>query len=150
MKTKFSDSNMVKTLMFFTFGLIPFIVGAQQKSAEEEKLSYYEQRALEDAKYEQNLTLDNVDDEVDFWEDQRNYEQELKKRDKKAYKAYMKSKRDAYMAHREHCDHSCHHSDHYYHHTHFYYSYERTYYPRRTGVRTGVRISTPNVRVGLF
>lgn len=120
-------------------------------SSKEDKLSYYEQRAKEDAQYEQSLVMESDDDEADFWEDRKQYEKDLKKRDRKAYKAYMKGKRDAYAEHAKYCDSHCHHSDHYHHHAHFYYSYHRYDYPRRrSSINTGVRIATPSVRVGIF
>ncbi|MGM5470079.1 hypothetical protein ACS386_07350 [Flavobacteriaceae bacterium LMO-SS05] len=115
-----------------------------------DKESYYEQRAEEDAKYEQKFTADSKKDEQQFWEDQKNYEKDLKKRDRKAYRAYMNGKRDAYAEHYNHCDHSCHHSDYYYNHASFYYHryyyYDR--YPNRNSTSTSVRIGTPSVRLG--
>ena len=123
----------------------------EKDTTEQDKLSYYEQRAKEDAKYEQSLALENENDEEDFWDDQKQYEKDLKKRDKEAYKAYMKGKRDAYAEHERHCSHRCYHSDQYYHHASFYYSYHDYHYPsRRSSIRTGIHVGTPSLRVGIF
>ncbi|MBJ6368315.1 hypothetical protein [Snuella sedimenti] len=117
-----------------------------------DKTSYYEKRALEDAKYEQQFKADNEEEELAFWEDQKTYEAELKARDRKAYRAYMRRKRKAYAEHYGHCDHHCHHSGHYYHHaTFYYYGYNRYHYERYPrSSTTRVSIGTPKVRLGLF
>jgi hypothetical protein len=130
------------------------LLWAQETDPEQEKLSYYEQRAREDAGYEQSLAIETEAEESDFWEDQQAYEKELKKRDRKAYRAYMKGKRDAYAEHYEHCDHHCNHGSHYYSHATFYYHgyYGHHYYrrPYSTGVHTRVRIGAPSVRLGIL
>ncbi|NNF19456.1 MAG: hypothetical protein HKN61_06730 [Flavobacteriaceae bacterium] len=132
------------------------LIGSQapilaQEQTEEDRISYYEERGREDAIYEQNLTTKEEADEADFWEDQEAYEKELKARDRKAHRAYMKGKRDAYKEHYAYCDHHCHHGSHYYSHATFYYhGYYRSYdRPSRTRVNTGIRIGTPSVRIGL-
>jgi hypothetical protein len=134
------------------------VKGAQEaaisKEPKEDKMSYYQKRALEDAKYEQQYQADTKVEDEDFWEEQKAYEKELKSNDRKAYKAYMQGKRDAYQEHYSHCNNHCHHSDYYYHHaTFYYYGYNRYYYERRPssiGISTSTRIGTPSVRLGLF
>jgi len=133
-----------------TFGLLSFSGTLLAQEEKEDKLTYYEQRAAEDAKYEQSLAVQNEEDEEDFWQDQKQYEKDLKRRDRKAYKAYMKGKRDAYAEHEVHCNSHCHHSDRYYYHTTFYYSYQRNYYPRQSTFGTSIGIKAPSVRVGIF
>ncbi|SFW15441.1 hypothetical protein [Cellulophaga fucicola] len=131
--------------------VMSFTVTAQEKkTTEKEKLSYYEQRAKEDAAYEQSTEV-VTEGEEEFWEEQKAYEKDLKKRDRKAYRAYMKGKRDAYAEHAEHCDSHCHHSNYYHSHATFYYSYNNyRREPRRsTVVRTNVGIGIPKVRIGL-
>ena len=127
---------------------------AQEKETQHTELdrdSYYEQRAREDAEYEQALAMRNEEDEKDFWKDQERYEKDLRKRDKKAYRAYMKGKRDAYAEHAAHCDHYCHHSDHYHRQAQMYCTYHEYHYPRRsTVVQTGVRVATPRVGLSVF
>ncbi|PKB44726.1 hypothetical protein AX016_2948 [Cellulophaga sp. RHA19] len=130
---------------------VSFTAVAQEKEpTEKEKLSYYEQRAKQDAAYEQSTEV-ALEDEEEFWEDQKAYEKNLRKRDKKAYRAYMRGKRDAYAEHAEHCNSHCHHSDYYHSHTTYYYSYNNyRRAPRRsTVVRTNVGIRVPSVRIGL-
>ena len=146
----------MKRLPFFSLAILLFsFVGSMAQevtSTEQENLTYYEQRAKEDAQFEQSQQLAE-DEEEEFWESQKEYEAQLKKRDKKAYKAYMKGKRDAYAEHRSHCDDHCRHSDHYHTHASFYYYHNEPYryrsYPRGTTIRTGVGISVPSVGIGL-
>ncbi|MDO7172679.1 hypothetical protein [Mariniflexile sp. AS56] len=120
-----------------------------------DKQSYYQNRAYEDAKYEQQFVAETKAEEEAFWKEQQAYEKDLKRQDKKAHKAYVKGKKDAYKSHYSHCDSHCHHSASYYGHASFYYyGYHEHYnqrYPRRSSsVSAGVRVATPNVRVGLF
>lgn len=105
------------TLVLIILGFSSMISAQNEtasKETKEDKMSYYEKRALEDAKYEQQFQADNKAEEETFWEEQKSYEKELKRKDRKAY---MKGKRDAYAEHYDHC----HHSEHYYHHATFYY-----------------------------
>jgi hypothetical protein len=141
--------NVLSGLVIFAF---TFSLNAQNnESTNVDSKSYYEQRALEDAKYEQELVVGSIEEEQEFWEDQKQYEKDLKKRDKKAYRAYIKGKRDAYQEHYEYCSSHCHHGQHYYTHaTYYYYGYNRRHYYRssNSGVRT--RVSLPRVSIGLF
>ena len=141
-------NKIVLTLLIFGFS---FAIYAQEKDS---KVSYYQARAEEDAKFEQQFKAEDKEDEEKFWKEQKRYEKDLKKKDKVAYNAYMEGKRDAYREHYGHCDHHCHHSDHYYSHaTFYYYGYHDHYYYRRpasSGISTNVRIGTPTVRLGLF
>ena len=125
---------------------------ANRRSAD--KKSYYQKRAAEDAKFEQQFTAETKAEEEAFWKEQKAYEDDLKQKDRKAYRAYMKGKRDAYAEHYEHCNHYCHHSDYYYHHATFYYygyhSYYYDRYPRRSTTSIGVRVHTPSVSLGLL
>lgn len=117
-----------------------------------DNMSYYHQRGIEDAKHEQQFKAETEDEEIAFWENQKKYEKQLKAKDRKAYRAYMRGKRDAYANHYEHCDAHCHHSDHFYHNaTFYYYGYNRyESYPHSNGITTRVGISTPNVSLDLF
>ena len=117
--------------------------------------SYYQKRAEEDAKFEQQFTAKTKAEEETFWKEQKAYEKDLKQKDRKAHKAYMQGKKDAYAEHYSHCNSHCHHSDHYYHHASFYYyRYDPYYYERyprsRSTMSTNVRVSTPSVRLGLL
>ncbi|WP_026808876.1 hypothetical protein [Arenibacter latericius] len=143
----------IKYLPLFGLLIVSVCLFAQkEKTTKNKDLSYYEQRAIEDAKYEQTQNLDE-DEEEEFWEDQKEYERNLKKRDRRAYRAYLKGKRDAYAEHRQHCDSHCHHSRHYHSHASFYYYNNAHYSDRRpynrTTISTGVGIRMPSIRVGL-
>ncbi len=138
------------SLLFITVGAF-----AQEKDTDEkDSPSYYEQRGMEDAEYEQSLQLAEAEEE-EFWEEQKAYERKLKKRNRKAYKAYLKGKRDAYAEHRQHCNAHCHHSSHYHSNASFYYYHNAHYRPHRpyrgTTIRTGVGVRMPNaiIRVGI-
>lgn len=143
----------MKKLHYILFGIL-MITGANvfAQESNQDKQSYYEQRAKEDAAYEQSLASKEIDDEETFWEDQKTYEKDLKKRDKKAYKAYMKGKRDAYKEHQSHCNNHCHHSDYYHHYTTVYYydsryNHNHPHYYR--GVNARVSVGIPSAGVGL-
>lgn len=136
---------------FFTFGLLNAQEQKEESSENKElsKTAYYQKRAKEDAKFEQQYEAKSKKEEKKFWKEQKAYEQELKKKDKEAYEAYMQGKRDAYAEHHNHCDSHCHHGYYYNNHTRYYYSYEYRSQPRyRT--RTSVRVGVPRVRIGLF
>ena len=146
----------MKKLNLIPLLILVFTVGVKAQESDKnnvEAKSYYEQRAQQDAKYEQDFIADNVEKEESFWDDQKQYEKDLKKRDRKAYRAYMKGKRDAYAEHYSQCNTHCHHSDHYYSHATFYYNgYNRNYYrsSNSTSVRTNVQWNTPRIGVSLF
>lgn len=140
-----------------TIGAVIFSFGlkAQETENKNEKMSYYEQRAREDAKYEQELNANEAENETAFWDSQQAYEKDLKKRDRKAYRAYMRGKRAAYAEHAAYCDHHHHHSAYFYYYADHYYSSPRYYRsaPSRSSVNTNVRVGTPSVRLrvaGLF
>ncbi|WP_308992612.1 hypothetical protein QLS71_013255 [Mariniflexile litorale] len=147
-----------KIIVIFLAVIFSSIANAQEAKAttktQIETKSYYEQRAIEDAKYEQQFIADNKDEEDTFWDEQKAYEKDLKKKNKKAYKAYMKGKKEAYASHYSYCDAHCHHSDNYYHHASFYYyrydNSHHTRYPQRSTINTRVNVRTPRVSLGLF
>jgi len=119
-----------------------------------DKLSYYQKRGAEDAKYELSFEAKTKDEEQAFWKEQKAYEKELKKNDRKAYRAYIDSKKDAYAEHYYHCDGHCHHDDYFYNQAGFYYyQYNQpTYYqrtPSSTTINTQIGVRTPSVRLGL-
>lgn len=150
--------NIFKTSVFILGLLFSFSGHTQEHEVATEtkmdKKTYYQKRAEEDAKFEQQFTAETKAEEEQFWKEQKAYEKKLKKKDKQAYKAYMKGKRDAYAEHYEHCSHHCHHGDHYYNHASFYYyRYDRHYYHRpqyRSGINTRVSIGTPSIKLGAF
>ncbi|HMB99537.1 MAG TPA: hypothetical protein VKN14_00715 [Flavobacteriaceae bacterium] len=148
----------IKIVIFIIAISISFLAQAQDfetsNKTQIDKQSYYKQRAEEDAKFEQQFNAETETDEKAFWKEQKNYERNLKRKDKKAYKAYMKGKRDAYASHYNHCNNHCHHSDYYYHHASFYYyrydGYYHKRYPRRSLIKTRVSIGSPRVGIGIL
>lgn len=118
-----------------------------------DKLSYYQKRGAEDAKFELTFTAKTKAEEKAFWKEQKAYEKELKERDRKAYRAYIASKKEVYVEHYNHCDANCHHDDYFYSHAGFYYyqydqpNYQRT--PSSTSINTQIGVRTPSVRLGL-
>jgi hypothetical protein len=152
----------IKTVLTIVlFGAIATLNAQEAKVSQEtrittnqEKLSYYEQRGSEDANYELKFKAKSKSDEESFWKEQKQYEIELKKDNRRAYRAYMQGKKDAYAEHHHHCDDHCYHSDSFYHHAGFYYyeydqrNYQRS--PSRTSVKTQVGVPTPSVRLGIF
>jgi hypothetical protein len=116
--------------------------------------SYYEKRAAEDAKFELEFIAKTKSEEETFWKEQKAYEKKLKRKNKKAYKAYIRNKKNTYAAHYEYCNQHCHHSDNFYYHASFYHYHYRDYYyerqPRHVTTTTRVFVRTPNIRLGIF
>ncbi|MFV8336199.1 hypothetical protein ACNQF7_08950 [Flavobacterium sp. RSP29] len=148
-------------LVLFFIGAIA-TVNAQKASVESEasintnidKITYYQQRGSEDANYELTFKAKTKAEEKAFWKEQKEYEKDLKKKNRKAYKAYIASKQDIYTTHHSHCDAHCHHSDSFYGHAGFYYyEYDQRNYqraPSYTPVNTQIGVRAPSVRLGLF
>lgn len=87
-------------------------------------LQFFEDKAWQDATFEQGLHWSNAEDELDFWKDQRKFEERLMKSDRAAYLAYLSQKKEAYLQHRESCDKSCEHGDFYYLQASYYTQYK--------------------------
>ena len=146
--------KIIKTVLF-TIAITYFgTVNSQEKKTEaklETKTTYYQKRAKEDAKFEQEYTAETKKEEKKFWKDQKAYEKELKRKDNEAYEAYMQGKRDAYAEHHNHCNDHCNHGRYYHNHVTFYYYSEYRRAPRsKPRTRTTIRVGVPSVRVGLF
>jgi hypothetical protein len=152
----------VKTLFAIVFfGVVANVNGQEARvksetriNTNQENISYYEQRGAEDAKYELQFKAKSKSDEQAFWHEQKQYEKELKKDNKRAYRAYVQSKEEAYAEHYHHCDDRCYHSDSFYQHAEFYYNeYDRRNYersPSTISVNTQGGVRTPSVRLGVF
>ena len=115
--------------------------------------AYYQQKAREDARIEQEFRAESKREEKVFWNQQKEYEKNLKSQDRRAYRVYIEAKNDAYANHYQTCNGSCPHSDYYYQQAGFYY-YEY-HQPRYSGtstratINTNIGVSTPAVRLGL-
>jgi hypothetical protein len=151
-----------KTIVALLFlGILTTTYGQQVRAESEissgnspDRISYYQKRGAEDAKYELSFEATTKAEEQAFWDDQKAYEKELKKKNSKAYRAYIASKKEAYTEHYYHCDAHCHHDDYFYSHARFYYyQYDRPAYYQRTpssstSVNTRVGVGIPSVRLG--
>ncbi|MDM9630180.1 hypothetical protein [Robiginitalea aurantiaca] len=74
---------------------------------------FYMEQASRDAEYEHQLRFSHQTDEIDFWNDQRRFEQELSQTNLRQYQAYRKAKKIAYLKHTEVCKGACGHGDYY-------------------------------------
>lgn len=83
---------------------------AQQEVVTPQNSIFYENLALRDAQYEQKLYTMGLQDELDYWTDQHNYERQLGMENFAAYLVYMKSKKEAYQQHLQSCTECCAHS----------------------------------------
>lgn len=98
-------------------------LGAVQPYAQNsvpEDLKVFEQRAVQDANYEQTMDWKSVEDEADFWKDQRMYERSIKKMDYRAYMVYIRAKSRAYSAHKAICTSDSEHGSYYLSQASFY------------------------------
>lgn len=91
--------------LFISVGLIFLSQGiyAQEKGPMGTDMSLYEHMARYDAKLEQDIQFSSEEDEADFWQDQKSFENALKYRDYSAYKVYLKTKQEEYAEHETLC-----------------------------------------------
>ena len=123
-------------------------------SNNQDKMAYYKQRGSEDARFEMAFKAKTKAEDKAFWNEQKEYEKNLKRQNRKAYRVYIASKQEAYAEHHHRCDAHCYHSDSFYHHAgYYYYGYEPTNYqsrPSSTTVNTQIGVRAPSVRLGVF
>lgn len=129
-------------ILFLCFG--PFLL-AQQGSVALQNFRFYENLALRDAQYEQTLHTTDLQDEQDYWTDQRNYERQLGTENFAAYLVYMKGKKEAYQLHLQHCSEACAHSGRFFERAHEYLSISDTEYLRQL-METGMVLNTSKKR----
>jgi hypothetical protein len=110
-------------LLLLLAGTGSILAQGTESHSPDSHLAFFEERAHNDAAYELSMSWQNEEDEIDFWTDQRNYEQRLKEDYNQGYQVYIMSKRAAYMAHREFCDQECNHGDHFREQAAFYYEF---------------------------
>ncbi|SEA96962.1 hypothetical protein SAMN05443667_113133 [Flavobacterium gillisiae] len=147
-------------LLLLIFSFVPNVNAQQARVSNDTQVetkhsvSYYQQRGLEDAQYEQKFEAKSKTEERTFWEEQKQYEKELKKNDRRGHRAYLQGKKEGYATHHDHCDSHCHHSEYWYQHAgYYYYEYREPRYENRssrTTVSTQIGVSTPKVRLGIF
>jgi hypothetical protein len=85
---------------------------------------FYMEQAARDAEYEHQVQFKNQSDEIDFWTDQRRFEQALSQKDIRSFKAYRKGKKLAYQKHTEGCNAACGHGDYYARQASMYLQYD--------------------------
>jgi len=101
-------SNSVHILIFLL--CVSFVVTAQEQGMDA-KLDFYLQMAYRDAQYEQTLSALGVEDQADYWKDQRAFERELLHKTPDLHQAYINGKHIAYGQHQKRCGTQCGHSD---------------------------------------
>ncbi len=84
----------------------------------------FSERATRDADIEHRLHFSQPADEVDYWNDQRAFEQRLYEQQPDSYRMYLAGKKLAYQRHQESCNHLCSHGDYYYRQASFYMQYD--------------------------
>ncbi|WP_243698814.1 hypothetical protein [Flavobacterium sandaracinum] len=118
------------------------------------ELSYYQQRGIEDAQHEQQFKVKSKAEEREFWKEQKQYEKELRKKNRRAYHAYLQGKKDGYAAHHYHCGSHCNHSNYWYQNAGYYYhGYRQPAYDNRvprTTVNSQIGVGIPKVRLRVF
>ncbi|MGD1946661.1 MAG: hypothetical protein ACFB0A_10490 [Croceivirga sp.] len=71
------------------------------------QLSFYKKLGIQDAKREITLGNLNVEDEKDFWNDQKNFEALLKKKNRRHYQSYLNGKYQVYREYQILCAADC-------------------------------------------
>lgn len=99
-------------------------VAGQDFHADAREVGAFTDRAMRDAAYEHGLRFSNAVDEADYWNDQRDFEQQLFEQYPTQYLGYLLGKKRAYQKHRETCDSGCGHGDFYYRQASFYLQYD--------------------------
>lgn len=117
-------SRIICTFLLVTATL--FGVSGQDDRGLSTGEQFYQDRAFTDAKYEHQLQFARTADEIDFWNDQRTFEQQLFQKHPARYRTYLKAKRISYMKHQGVCKGSCGHGDYYLRQASFYLQYNAT------------------------
>lgn len=113
----------------YTDGFVPGPVKSGDHSAIQSQdgrpslndLSFYFRQGQNDATLEQSLVFSSEQDELDYWKDQRAYEQALQERNKREFTAYILAKQLVYSAHDHSSTKACEHGD-YFHLRASYYA----------------------------
>ena len=99
------------------FSSLPFI-GLSQTAMEQNR--FYTDLGIRDATHELSLVNLNVEDERDFWVDQKAFEVLLEKGNPVGHQSYLDGKHSVYREHQIHCGERCDHSDAFSTHMAFY------------------------------
>ncbi|MGB5315291.1 MAG: hypothetical protein WBN56_04770 [Robiginitalea sp.] len=112
-----NSKTLILQLLLLNATLFPVLAQESSSVTDMERLTesewFHLELATRDAEYEHQLHFKNQSDEIDFWTDQRRFEQALSQRDLRDYKAYRKGKKLSYLKHTEVCKITCGHGDFY-------------------------------------
>lgn len=89
--------------------LLP-LIGWGQAMPEQDQIAFYKNLGIQDAKQELAFVGVDQEDELDYWKDQKAFEQLLKKQNQQTYQAYIDGKYLVYAQHQLHCGGKCTHS----------------------------------------
>lgn len=110
----------IGVLMFLALLCCPLSSFAQSIPGQNNNMIFFVERGKKDALIEQTLQLPQLEDEVDYWKDQRIFEKALKKMSYQGYQAYLNAKLVVYNDHAQRCDAQCVHGQYYYLQASFY------------------------------
>ena len=110
-----------KQICLLTCLAFSLVGAAQEAMSGPDNLNFYFQQGQKDATLEQSLFFTNEQDELDYWVDQRIYEQALQKKSPREFTAYMLAKQLVYLRYAHTCSQTCEHGD-YFHLQASYYS----------------------------
>lgn len=120
---------------------------AQETRTGADNLNFYFQQGQKDATLEQGLFFSNEQDELDYWVDQRIYEQALQKKSSREFTAYILAKQLVYLKHDHKSSQACEHGD--------YFHLQASYYAQFVTEDAEVvlwlqRMGTDNTLAGAF
>jgi hypothetical protein len=110
------------TLLLAAAAVAP--LSAQEVAGPPSGEQFFVDRAFRDATYEHELRFSRTADEIDFWNDQRAFEQRLFQANPLQYRAYLQGKRLSYREHQDSCKGTCGHGDYYLRQASFYLQYD--------------------------
>ncbi len=90
--------------------LLPFLGFAQYGEAANDTKFFFD-LGLKDAKHELSILNSIEEDAVDFWSDQRVFEELLHKKSPSFHQSYLNGKSVVYRQHQIHCGERCSHSE---------------------------------------
>lgn len=98
--------------------------------AQKDQDSFFRQMGLTDGRFEQRMQFVDAQDEMDYWKDQRTFEQSLQGQKPEAYRSYILAKREVYSEHRSHCHPKCPHGNYYWLQASYYAQFGSEVTPR--------------------
>ncbi len=93
--------------------LLVALMGPSWGWAQKDEGSFFSNMGHSDGVYEQVVRFSAEQDELDYWKDQRAFEQALLRQKPDAFRFYLEAKHNVYAAHRPLCDTTCDHGDYY-------------------------------------